>query len=386
MKKSILIGVLAALMLFAFTACEQQGYKIPIGLELTNAKTTYLVGEPFDYEAITGTVSFSDDSSKNVTGMDLIGSNVSTDGAGTRLATFAYGGTQSGVVASVAYEVATPVSVKLTTLPTTGEIGATTIKGVPAEVKLSNGETISMDVDVTVTALAGQAGSQAAVTVGSIKLYTTTVDAAKITGDENWKVTLTAASDKFDASNVTSLVVVYTNSDSNSSAESPYVGDTVTAAIYAVDGNGNRNTTALTPSDYVVKDGKTLTLSHTVTKDASEVYTVIYKAKPTVSVDVQFKGGRGYVSNLTATAKVPQPAIVEGSTMTPEMLATYYTIDTTYVGPEGGDIALNATNCVISNPTVTKTSYTPSVQVFYGKAGAEEWKALSLTALSVTDK
>ena len=72
MKKSILIGALAALMLFAFTACEPQAtYKVPTGLTISTTKTAYLVGETLDVASFTGTVRYSDGSSDKLSGSEL---------------------------------------------------------------------------------------------------------------------------------------------------------------------------------------------------------------------------------------------------------------------------------------------------------------------------
>ena len=72
MKKCILIGALAALMLFAFTACEPQAtYKVPTGLTISTTKTAYLVGETLDVASFTGTVRYSDGSSDKLSGSEL---------------------------------------------------------------------------------------------------------------------------------------------------------------------------------------------------------------------------------------------------------------------------------------------------------------------------
>ena len=98
MKKCILIGALAALMLFAFTACEPQAtYKVPTGLTISTTKTAYLVGETLDVASFTGTVRYSDGSSDKLSGseLSLAFAKSNTTGkieAGANTVTATYGG------------------------------------------------------------------------------------------------------------------------------------------------------------------------------------------------------------------------------------------------------------------------------------------------------
>ena len=105
MKKSILIGVLAALMLFAFVACEQQipTYKVPTGLSISTAKTNYIVGETLDTSAFTGTVRYSDGSSDTLAGSELSLSVPAQDGkivANANKVTATYGAGENAVEAT----------------------------------------------------------------------------------------------------------------------------------------------------------------------------------------------------------------------------------------------------------------------------------------------
>ena len=75
MRKSILIGVLAALMLFAFTACEPQVIEYPteaasFGVR-TVGDTTYLEGEDFDFRGLEVVQIYKDGSTKPVAVEDL---------------------------------------------------------------------------------------------------------------------------------------------------------------------------------------------------------------------------------------------------------------------------------------------------------------------------
>lgn len=68
MKKGILIGVLAALMLFAFVACDNSTpvNKTIEGLEVTTSKTDYLVNQTFDPSTVSVLVRYTDGSTAPV--------------------------------------------------------------------------------------------------------------------------------------------------------------------------------------------------------------------------------------------------------------------------------------------------------------------------------
>ena len=68
MKKSILIGALAALMLFAFVACDNSTpvNKTIEGLEVTTSKTDYLVNQTFDPSTVSVLVRYTDGSTAPV--------------------------------------------------------------------------------------------------------------------------------------------------------------------------------------------------------------------------------------------------------------------------------------------------------------------------------
>ena len=77
--KKYFIGVLAALMLFAFTACEPQGIEYPtessgFGVR-TVGDTTYLEGEDFDFRGLEVVQIYKDGSTKPVAAEDLTVSN-----------------------------------------------------------------------------------------------------------------------------------------------------------------------------------------------------------------------------------------------------------------------------------------------------------------------
>lgn len=387
--KKVFIGVLAALMLFAFTACESQGYKVPTGLTATTTKTSYVIGSDVDVSSITGTLEYSDGSTRTIPGSDLL-INASFDLEGSKQIEVSYASVSGNLSVQIPVTVYGVSAIESLAVEFPASLAVATAKTVtvPAVATLANGDTDNVDVIITytVTGKVGDSVSPSSVSF-AVNNSTNPVDNTVVTGSGDWKVTVAAEAGKFDANNVTDLVVVYKNTTTASAGvDSPYVDDVISYEIYEVDGNGNRNTTALS-TGYTVLNNETLPAGgkYTTTKDASKVWTVVYDKDPRISAEISFKAGRGFISNVTAEAISPAPSITEGQTMTPSMLSTYYTIKTTYTGPEGGSISLNDQNCVITNPTVTENTYTPVVKVLYGKAGSEEWKALSLTALTVTN-
>lgn len=96
MKKSILIGALCALMLFAFTACEPAVPEIPhdvtvLGGYIKAGSLYYLSGDDFDSSRYTVEVLFSDKTTKEISGSGLL----SVEGNvvdGTEDVTFSYAG------------------------------------------------------------------------------------------------------------------------------------------------------------------------------------------------------------------------------------------------------------------------------------------------------
>ena len=96
MKKTILVGIIAVAMLFAFTACEQQ-MQWPTNLEALNvtyggtAEGFYLVGETYNPADITVNVEYTDGSSRSYTG-DQVGLTATALSSVMNDTTVSYGG------------------------------------------------------------------------------------------------------------------------------------------------------------------------------------------------------------------------------------------------------------------------------------------------------
>ena len=99
MKKSILIGALAALMLFAFTACENKVPEINYGnaevlaATIVSGDTEYLVGQDFDASRYTLELRLTNDKTVTVNGASnmILKNGEKMEEAGTKAVTVSYG-------------------------------------------------------------------------------------------------------------------------------------------------------------------------------------------------------------------------------------------------------------------------------------------------------
>ena len=213
MTKKVFIGVLTALMLFAFTACDSQvpGYKVAVGITAETSKTEYLVGEIIDPSTIIATVEFSDGSTQTFTGAQLGVSAVAMD-EGSEPVTVTYGASLSqGGDSSVSAPSATVTlmgyeaeKITIANLPTTAAWDTTSSKpvidqsGITAVVEYNDGkvrELNSGDFEILYSALTAGTEDQV-VTVTGVKIFGTEYTIATsgdtpvidVVGDENWKV------------------------------------------------------------------------------------------------------------------------------------------------------------------------------------------------------
>lgn len=128
--KKVFIGVLAALMLFAFTACDQKIPEIPkkdvqvLSAEIIEGDLGYLVGRDFDPSRYTVEITFNDLSTTTVGGASILTADTSFGkNAGAQKITVNYGNTQSvNPVYVYAYDAAS-ISVDASAATTTYEQG-----------------------------------------------------------------------------------------------------------------------------------------------------------------------------------------------------------------------------------------------------------------------
>ena len=184
MKNKVLIGVLALMMLIAFTACDTQaGYKLPVGMTATASKTQYLKGETIDPTTIVATVQFSDGSSQDLDGSKL-GVAAATITADTKV-DLEYGVGANAVSSSVQLYVGTVKEITLGNLPTEAAAdGSIDDSAMTATVIDSFGNTRTLNAgDFEVTASATTSGAdKGKVTVSTVDVFDQKVDVSKVKG------------------------------------------------------------------------------------------------------------------------------------------------------------------------------------------------------------
>ena len=127
MKKSISAILVAALMLFAFTACQQEpidvnGY-VPAALSISYNGNGVLEGQPFDPADFSGTITYKNGQTAPYTGTFELENDVKTYGLGNNTVTAGIvsvsGSTVDGVSATCNVVGYAPTSITLENLPET---------------------------------------------------------------------------------------------------------------------------------------------------------------------------------------------------------------------------------------------------------------------------
>lgn len=219
MKKSILIGALAALMLFAFVACDNSTpvNKTIEGLEVTTTKTDYLVNQTFDPSTVSVLVRYTD-------------------------------GTTAPVNASLEVEEAT-----------NGKL----VNGQQYTVKATYGYVIT-------DGYFGQSASQQQVT-GTTYINAYNIDSIAVTKlPEVVSYEENTAADKIDLTGI-EVTATYNGASKMVLAEGEYAVGTTQSAIPAYDdAEDAENTTNITVEEKL--SSKTTTFEVAVTEEADEVY------------------------------------------------------------------------------------------------------------------
>ena len=389
MKKSILIGMLAVLMLVAFTACNNQvAYKVPVGMTATTSKVDYLEGETVDPATISATVEYSDGSSQTISGTQLgIAAEklTLTDAAtvATKDITVTFGaGEKNSVASSVTVTVYAVSDVTLGNLPTeaasggkidTSDVTATVSYGVGKTRALQAGE---FKVTASVTGSAGD--KNVAVTGATVTVFDEHV--ASVLGAENWKVDIAEATKPagtYDPEKFAEYKVVLTGPDGKEivSADNAvaipstaYVGDEYTWAVYAYDTEGAR-AAAVENTDYFFVDNKKPSSKITLALDSSTTYSVKFKNDlSTVGVTITVPNGVDYIVGFASIVADEENAPTYGTAATD----ANYVFTANYKGAgakvaEEGDF-----EATILDPTVPAAgeSYRPRFYIEYGKKDA----------------
>ena len=321
--KKYFIGVLAALMLFAFTACEPQVTGWPTSknvsyLTIEQVKD-FVVGETATDDGFNVIIHYTDDTvSDPIPGVAKVGKEIDEKTPVTASITFS--GDANATEA----------------IPTTVEFK--TVTGLSVNGYDVNNQDSTKTATVT---LSYDSGSKT-FAYGDIDLQVETwVDGEeKLTPVEGDVVTLYVTGYKFDGAtyedipqNVaigtythsektfipSDLVVEYTYTVADSSpavtyTSAPYAGDGYTYAVYYVDANGKKATSgeyaaALdSTDDYIVKNGATAPAAKekTVGIKATDIVTIVDK-KFGFEAEIQIPAGKNYIASAgTASLKTDE--------------------------------------------------------------------------------
>ena len=412
MRKSILIGVLAALMLFAFTACENSAstYKIPVGITAEASNTEYLVGEYTDPSTITATVRFSDGSTQAFTGTQLgIPAQKTTSTEPVVTVPVAYGASYSvsgdkieatgGVGTYVNLYVYSVDSATISNLPATAAYdGKVDTTGVAVTVTYNHGKTRTLTADeFTFTAsTSSTAGTQnATVTTKELKVFGTVVNT--LTGLDDWKVNVDkSATAEYNAEkySYTELVItgpdkeeiVIKSTDDNKTATNlaGYIGDEFTFAFNLVsedDGKIGKKAAVLN-TDYFFVDGVAPTgnkVELTAKGESEETEAATYEIKFAKDVSKAFTVNAGWGEDY-ATGKITiTPSTVEASkpdtTVGAETQLSNYVFEIELASGEKETVTTGSSEyCEIEllDPIVSGTKYNPRFEISYGTVNEDE--------------
>lgn len=352
MKKGILIGVIAALMLFAFTACEQTPIipKVIESVTYLDGPTEYVSGSVFDPAAYTLRVNYADGTHTDINGAGALEGKTSPLTAGSEEITITYGGaTEQSFVINVydgKLELTVPEDVSVTQAAKNGSswqkieaiegLGVSIVYGPNNSVvelaadQYSLGANTSMTsenvteestVSVTVTNISGLGGT----TAGS-KAFT-----AKLVA---WEDTTPQPPVPADKGDVTALRVKWTVNGEDAgtaNALTAKVGDTVAYTIVGV--AGDEEVTLTAPNDYKVTGSipSTALQAANITDDEQAAYTATIEF---ISTDGDDNWVAGSVAPITITLTV-NDALLASAVANPSF--TY--AETVY---DGQDVTLNA--------------------------------------------
>ena len=338
--KKVFIGVLAALMLFSFIACDANANrpwneigKTVIAARIVSGDTNYLFGESFDPSRYQVEITYSDLTKETMSGDGILAADASQwVNAGPKDVSVVYGGTSAGLTLKVYVYEASAVKIS----------GATTSFAYISDMATENwGVT---DDSIVVTAVYGPNNAEKILTKGTADgTYTITgakVDTAPTTDDVEVEVTVavngsSAATEKYDVKITPasskepgeSATISSISVEMKETVASPFVqravfnADNVT--VYAVYSDGAKvdvtddsvitlstkltGITGLTGADrYPAAANVTINASYTYTTDD---VTLVEETK-TGSKQIDLR--EDYITGLSATA--PATAVTGGAT------------------------------------------------------------------------
>ncbi len=391
--KKVFIGVLAALMLFAFTACDNQmGYKTPVGISAVASQTEYLEGETFDPSTVSIVVDYSDGSSRTMTGAEAgLATAVIEEGANTYTVSYGvqtqYTSAPETMITVMGYKADSAV---ISNLPTTGTLNAdgevdVDFSATTVTVSYNNGKTRTLEageykITPSIKASAGKQTATAALTVFEQPVSSTTTPAT-------WEVTVSAAPvEEGEFGTAKSITIKYTDAKGNNITSSIadgtfYVDDVINWEVYLVDEDGNTKV-ATENTDYWFANGKK-PASKSVTLGATEVKAekaTTYSIVPLVgdAETLTIPVAKDYVYAITAiNPKTDSSAPSTGTANASNYLFTVRmgsdkTKDATPV--DGSNLATAGFTATILDPDIPVEGvegYAPRFALTWGKPNAD---------------
>ena len=410
MRKSILIGVLALLMVFAFTSCEQQAYKVPVGLTASTTKAEYLVGEALDPNTVTITIDYSDGSSRNVSGTQFGLNSTQLTTAGMNSIPVSYEtlgstGSSNTLSASVDVMVYSIEKAEVSNLPTTGTFKNSDVtiddSAVSVVVTYNNGQSTRTlsgdDISLEATVTSPKAGMNEA--KANLSIFKTAVTAPVTTNPEKWEITLTeekTPAGTYDPDDYAKTIVKLTYVDNKDGLEKfvetsdgwttvlpsttgdyYFINDVISYEVLLVDSEGNE-AAATKGTDFWFVGGEPASADIKLGKDnlgKTTQYTIVTKGNQQMTFTIPV--ATDYVVSVDSVER--------GSSLSAETgtaTAAHFDFNVTMASAEGKEIAGSAAAPSTITPganyiyaevidnTVNKESfatYSPRVVVSYGK-------------------
>ena len=390
--KKVFIGVLVALMLVAFTACEQpsisMGDHVLSDVQYVSGPLTYYVGETFDPSAYTVRLVYADNQSPvEVNGAAYL--SVAADSwKVTSPATSSVIGVKSVKNVGTATEIfnvtlyEAGVTVDITNAVKNVASDAKTgdevsLEGVTAKFIAADGTNEDYDISNLVAVL----GASNEVTVVSKDGY----EVSLVKGTESAKWTVTK--DQAPATKINGLLVRWEKAD-GTVVDTPYVGqnksaagdDQVTLKVYAtIDGEISGNPLS-SSTDYKVY-GSVATLPGATTdlptQDKAVTVSIVYVKDPSVATGFTYYGV-DYATDLTVTLKTGSGAtnVVQGGAVS----SAIEKVEVTYASGAKEEV----TNYILSPSTIPSDQPTGATTVYAYLENAGKDGATLIDDFSVT--
>ena len=373
--RKILVGLIAAMMLFAFTACEQQMPKYPASeWDLEIAKVTFVSSATTFREgdtalnAVPVTVNVEYKNGDTTNGVVASLSTTEALVGGENIGTVDING-DSTADALVTFNAIEKTGLTINTDEATLSVKESEISIDPDNSKDSlEGITVTLTYADGYTVPAGDSwtsswnGTTAASTTGAVVSYDGEEAIVEFTVTDRKPVTITA------------LSAEYTD-------EETIVGEAFNAShveVTATYSDGSKKD--LTASEYYVKDQKTLPASTlTLTDKALDSVTIMAVEDIAKTATLSIPAGKNYITAVTAITPKTQGGPTAGAT---NVTIASYDVTVTTAFDDKGATKFDTTNATILDPTAPSEGvYAPRFEVKFGKNNAEK---TVITAGSVT--